>query len=202
MATFLDVGIMQHFSTIFVVLLIFVVIFGLLETVKAFGKNRGLHAVISLVIALLFVVSKLATSMIQTMVPWFIVVIIFIFFFMFLLRMWGLGDADLKSLIGDSNVYPWLIVIVVIVLFTSLSSVFGQSLLEKGEGTTEANYAYNYSVEGGSSSYTVPDSTSTTTPSFTTNMLNTLRNPKVLGMIFVFLVGAFSLLFLTKMSTP
>nr|MCK4929858.1 serine/threonine protein kinase [Nanoarchaeota archaeon] len=40
--------------------------------------------------------------------------------------------------------------------------------------------------------------TSTTTTSFTTNLLNTLRHPKVLGMLFVFLVAVFALIFLTK----
>jgi hypothetical protein len=198
MATFLDVGIMQHFSAVFVVLLIFIIIFGLLETVKAFGDKKGIHAIIALVIALLFIVSKLATEMIKTMVPWFIVIVIFVFFFMFMLRMWGLGDSDLKSLIGDPNVYPWIIIMMVVVLLTSLSTVFGQSLLEKGSGgtTTGTNYSAGGSVS------VISDTTSTATPSFTTNMLNTVRNPKVLGMIFVFLVGAFSLLFLTKMSAP
>jgi hypothetical protein len=198
MATFLDVGIMQHFSTIFVILLIFVIMFGLLQTVKAFGNNKGLHAIIALVVALIFIVSKLATSMIKTMVPWFIVLVIFVFFVMFLLRMWGLGDSDLKELIGSPDVYPWLIILIVIVLLASLSTVFGQSLLEKG-GTVSAGENYN----GTTTVTTVTtDTMSTTTPSFGTNMLNTIRNPKVLGMIFVFLVGAFSLLFLTKSYKP
>ncbi len=198
MATFLDVGIMQHFSTVFVILLIFVIMFGLLQMVKAFGDNKGLHAIIALVVALIFIVSKIATNVIQTMVPWFIVLVIFVFFVMFLLRMWGLGDSDLKELISSPDVYPWLIILIVIVLLTSLSTVFGQSLLEKG-GTSSGAEHYN----GTTTVTTVtPDTTSTTTPSFTTNLLNTVRNPKVLGMIFVFLVGAFSLLFLTKMPKP
>lgn len=194
MATFLDVGILQHFSTIFVILLIFVVMFGLLQMVKAFGDNKGLHAIIALVVALIFIVSKIATNMIQTMVPWFIVLVVFIFFVMFLLRMWGLGDSDLKELISSPDVYPWLIILIVIVLLTSLSTVFGQSLLEKGG----APGTENYNGSTAAVTTTTIDSTSTTTPNFTTNLLNTVRNPKVLGMIFVFLVGAFSLLFLTK----
>jgi len=200
MATFLDVGIMQHFSAIFVILLIFVIIFGLLQTVKAFGDNKGLHAVIALVVALIFIASKLATEMIKTMVPWLIVLVIFVFFVMFLLRMWGLGDSDLKDLIGSPDVYPWLIILIVIVLLTSLSTVFGQSLLEKGGGVSIGD---NYTAgNGGSLAPVTPETRSTTTPSFTTNMLNTVRNPKVLGMIFIFLVGAFTLLFLTKSYKP
>jgi hypothetical protein len=199
MATFLDIGILEHFSSIFVVLLVFVIVFGLLEMVKAFGEGKkGLNAIVALVIALLFLVSKLATKMVSTMVPWFIVTTIFIFFVLFLIRMWGLGDSDIKSLIGDSNVYPWLVIIFVIILLTSLSSVFGQSLLEKGSGNTGASY--NASTAAPSAD--TAGSRSVATSSFSTNFTNTVTNPKVLGMIFVFLVGAFSLLFLTKMSTP
>jgi hypothetical protein len=199
MATFLDIGIMEHFTSVFVVLIVFLIVFGLLEVVKAFGEGkRGLNAILALVVALLFIVSRGATTMVKTMVPWFIIAAIFIFFFMFLLRMFGLGDSDFKSLIGDSNVYPWLIIIAVIILFTSLSTVFGQSLLEKGGSGNGGATGGNYSAEGS----TLDSVGSTTTSSFSTNMLNTIRNPKVLGMLFVFLVGAFALLFLTKMSTP
>jgi len=204
--TFLDIGILAHFSIIFVLLFVFVIVFGILETVKAFGEGKkGLNAIIALFVALIFVISTSATAMISTMVPWFIVLAIFVFFVMFLLRMWGLGDSDFKSLIGDSDVYPWLIILIVIVLLVSLSGVFGQSLLEKGGGKTNTgviNGTGNGSIQTTTVVSTTPDSLSTTTPSFSTNLLNTMRNPKVLGMIFVFLIGAFCLLFLTKMAKP
>jgi flagellar basal body-associated protein FliL len=102
----------------------------------------------------------------------------------------------MKKLIGDPNVYPWIIIFAVLILFLALGNAFGQSLLESGgSSSTSTNYT------GGSTVVVQPEApttTSTTTPSFTTNLLNTLRHPKVLGLLFVFLVGMFTLLFLTK----
>lgn len=203
MATFLDVGLLENFGVVFVILLVFLIVFGLLEYMKAFGKDkRGLHAIVALVVALLFLVSKVATIMVQMMVPWFMVIAIFIFFVLFLVRMFGVEESTLKKLVGRGDVYPWIIIFAVLILLISLGNAFGQGLLEKGEGTqTGTNYS---SGEYGTGSLQ-PDiggTRSTTTTSFSVNLLNTLRHPKVMGMLFVFLVALFALLFLTKPYKP
>ena len=210
MATFLDVGLIENFGIIFVILLIFLIMFGLLEYIKAFGEDRrGLHAIIALVVALLFLVSKIATKIVAMMVPWFMVVALFIFFTLFLVRMFGLDEAGVKKLIANPNVYPWIIAFAGLILFFSLGNAFGQSLLEKGEGIKQpANYTAGTqtSTEMPATSSglqpATPGTRSTTTTSFTTNLLNTLRHPKVMGLLFVFLVGMFALIFLTKPAKP
>src|SRR4030042_1766697 len=190
MTTLLQVDLLENFGVVFVVLLVFLILFGLLEYIKAFGEGkRGLHGMIALVVGVLFLVSKIATKIVSFMVPWFMVAAIFIFFLLFLVRIFGVGEGDMKKLIGDPNVYPWIIAISVLIIVFAFSSVFGQSLLESGGGTTSTNYT------AGGTDY---GTTSTTTPSFSTNMLNTLRHPKVMGLLFVFLVGMFALIFLTK----
>ncbi|HJX05394.1 MAG TPA: hypothetical protein VJ461_01665 [Candidatus Nanoarchaeia archaeon] len=191
MTTLLQVDLLENFGVVFVVLLVFLILFGLLEYIKAFGEGkRGLHGMIALVVAFLFLVSKIATKIVSFMVPWFMVAAIFIFFLLFLVRIFGVGEGDMKKLIGDPNVYPWIIAISVLIIVFAFSSVFGQSLLESGGGTTTST---NYTAGG--IDY---GTTSTATPSFSTNMLNTLRHPKVMGLLFVFLVGMFALIFLTK----
>lgn len=200
MATFLDIGLFEHFGVILVVLVVFLILFGILEYIKAFGEGkRGLHALIAFIVALLFIVSKIASNMVKIMVPWFMVIVIFLFFTMFMVRMFGLGEGDMKKLIGDPNVYPWVIIFSLLILFLALGNAFGQSLLERGgSSSTSTNYT------GGSTVVVQPEvlpTTSTTTPSFTTNLLNTLRHPKVLGLLFIFLVGLFTLIFLTKSPT-
>lgn len=196
MATFLDVGLLEHFGVIFVILLIFLIVFGLLEYIKAFGaEKKGLHAIIALVVALLFLVSKIATNMVKMMVPWFMVIAIFLFFTMFLIRMFAVKEKHMLELIKDPNVYPWVIILVALVLFISLGNAFGQSLLERGEG---AQTPTNYSAQEPGLEPAAPGTTSTTTTSFTTNLLNTLRHPKILGLLFVFLIGLFAIIFLTK----
>jgi len=198
MATFLDVGLLDNFGVIFVILIVFLILFGLLEYIKAFGPDkRGLHGIIALVVALLFLVSKIATNMVKMMVPWFMVIGIFLFFSMFLIRMFGRTEADMRSLVADPNFYPWLIIFVILILILSLGNAFGQSLLEKGEGET---VPINGSIDGQGYQLqpATEGTTSTTTTSFSTNLLNTLRHPKVLGMLFIFIVGMIALIFLTK----
>lgn len=200
MATFLDIGLLPHFGSIFIVLIIFLLLFGMLEYMKVFGEGkRGLHALIALFIALMFLVYKVPSLMVSMMIPWFVVFIIFIFFTLLMVRMFAHGEADIKKLLGDPNVYPFLIIILVLILFLALGNAFGQSLLEKGTGA-QNNQVNTANTSGGYYDLepATPGTTSTATPSFTTNLLNTLRHPKVLGMLFVFLVGAFTLLLLTK----
>jgi len=200
MATFLDIGLFPHFESIFIVLIVFLLLFGLFEYIKVFGEGKkGLHAIISLVVALMFLVYRIPSLMVGMMVPWFTVIIIFIFFTLLMVRIFNVGESDLTKLIKDANVYPWIIIFAALILFLALGSAFGQNLLEQGEpemassnATTEGTY-YPESTEG-----LTAETTSTATPSFATNLLNTLRNPKVLGLLFVMLVGAFALLFLTK----
>jgi hypothetical protein len=200
MATFLDIGLFSHFGPVFIVLVVFLLLFGMLEYIKVFGEGkRGLHALISMVIALMFLIYKVPSLMISMMVPWFVVFIIFIFFALLMVRMFAHGEADIKKLLGDPNVYPFLIIILVLILFLALGNAFGQSLLSAGSGgqTTTVNSSTGGYTGSGLDSTSL-DTTSTATPSFTTNLLNTLRHPKVLGLLFVFLVGAFTLLLLTK----
>ena len=150
MATFLDVGLLENFGVIFVILLVFLIVFGILEYIKAFGEGRrGLHAIIALVVALLFLVSKVATAMIKMMVPWFMVIVIFFFFMLFIVRMFGRTEADMKNLIADPNVYPWVIIFGVLILLLALGNALGQDLLEKGEGTqAPTNYTDATGVPG------------------------------------------------------
>ena len=183
MATLLDVGIMENFGVVFIVLLVFLVIFGLLEYIKAFGEEkRGLHSIIALMIAFLFIISKAATNMVAIMVPWFIVLAVFIFFVLFLVRIFGVGEADMVKLIKDPNVHPWIIAFSALILIFALGSTLGQTLLEKGEGITptqpiEGNGEY-YSDGGypvnviSTQPSTTQGALSTTTDSFSTNLLN------------------------------
>jgi hypothetical protein len=208
MATLLDVGILSHFGSFFVFALLFALLYGIMESTKPFGgEKRGLHAFVALVIALLFLVSRMASNMVAVLVPWFIIIAVFIFFVLLLFRMFGATDDTFKKVIGQDNVYPWIIVFSLLVLFGALGSVFGQYLLEAGGGgptpTSAGGGGVVYYDSNGTPVYSPYDdgvgaTTSTTTNSFAVNFMNTVRNPKVMGLIFILLTGAFLMIFLTK----
>ncbi|MBU1198202.1 MAG: hypothetical protein KKF46_07460 [Nanoarchaeota archaeon] len=197
---------MGHFQSIFVVLLIFLVLFGMLEFIKAFGAGKtGLHAIIAAVVALFFLVSKMAVNIVSFMVPWFMVIMIFLFFTMFFIRMFGAQEKHMFDLIKDPNVYPWLIIMIVLVLVVALGTNLGQGLLEQGQGieSPDIQPGIDYTGETGTQLQpATPGTSSTATDSWSTNVISTLRHPKVLGLLFVFLIAGISIIFLTKPSIP
>ena len=84
MATFLDIGILENFSIVFVFLLIFTIVYAILEYSSPFGKGKkGLHGIISLAVAFLIIISKPAVLLVTYLTPWFIVLFMFIFFMLF-----------------------------------------------------------------------------------------------------------------------
>jgi hypothetical protein len=206
MATLIDSTILAHFGSIFVVFLLFAILYGIFEASKPFGPNmKGIHAIIALFIALLMLMSRAATGMVQVLVPWFIVLLIFLFFVMLLFRMFGLGDDNFKKIVQDTAVFPWIIIFSILVLFGALAAVFGQNLLSAGEGDSTPVVVESPDgsgtvivVEGQPGAPVYAGTDSTATDSFGVNLMNTLRHPKVLGLIFVLLTGAFLMIFLTK----
>jgi len=195
MATFLDVGIVENFNIVFVFILIFTIVYAILEYSKPFGaSNKGLHGLIALSISFLLVISKAAVLMINFMTSWFVVLFLFIVFSLFAIRIFGVSESDTIALIKNTQLYPYIIVVIVIILIAGFASVFGQGLLEKGTSVTPQN------VTNGDLIPTNIDGGSTRTVSFGENVLNTLVHPKVLGFIAVMVLGTLTLAFLTKLT--
>ena len=69
MATFLDaVGTLEEFSVIFIFILIFIVLYGLLQYTKMIGENKAIHAIISLAVSIIFLFSQTASKIIETII--------------------------------------------------------------------------------------------------------------------------------------
>ncbi|MFC2136032.1 hypothetical protein ACFLTH_15565 [Bacteroidota bacterium] len=198
MATFLDIGLISKISIIFVFLLVFAIIYAVLEYITPFGSDKkGIHAIIGLAIAFIIIISKPAVLMVNFMTPWFLVLFLFIFFIIFAVRMFGTTEATTASIITDRQVYPWLIIIVIVIFIAGLSKVFGQQLLEQGTQINPDDYEDGDvilpgDIEGGS----------TKTASFGDNVLNTIIHPKVLGLIAIMLIAMFAVIFLTRVVRP
>jgi hypothetical protein len=193
MATFLDISILGNFIGIFTFLLVFVIVYGMLELFNIFGNgHKGLHAIIALAIAFIVIFSKGVVAVIQTFTPWFTILILVIFFILFAVRMFGATDADIRNeLTGGSTVTTWIIILTVVILLFSLGTGFGQESLVQGQSSgvsaTQTNSSTNSTVDAGS----------TSTANFNQNLYNTLFHPKVLGLILIMLLAVIAMLFLT-----
>lgn len=205
MATFLDLSILSNFVSIFTFLLVFILIFGLLEVFKVFGDGRkGLHAMVAVSIGFIVMLSKGFTGFMTTFTPWITILIVVIFFILFAVRMFGIGEKDLADAMkGDSTIYTVILIAIGIILLFSISIGFGQQSLDTTKtggtsGTTET-------TTGGTSTTVVDNKTqvvgSTNTSDFSKNFYNTLYHPKVLGLMLIMILVIMAMLFLTAKET-
>jgi hypothetical protein len=193
MATFVDISILQNFSSVFTFILVFVLIYATLETTKALGSDKkSLNAIIAMIIGFLVSMSSGVVAVIQSFTPWFTMVVIIIFFILFAVKMFGVSNETITAtFMKKSSIMTWILIVTAIVLLFSLGSGFGQKTLEQGQkgGTT-------ISVATGNT--TAPTDTS----NFSQNLYNTLYHPKVLGLILIMLMVVIAMLFLTDADRP
>lgn len=207
MATFLDLALFEHMSSVFIFLFVFLIVYAFLSMTKIFkdvGGHNGIYAIIALVVAFMSSFSSGFVAVIMTMTPWFTVIIIFLFLVFFVVKMFSTDDKLLEGLIKQGAVKWIMIIIFAIILLVSISNAFGQKVLEDTQGPTTV-------VESTPSEtvYTSDTTTTTTTTQsgvatndFSTNMTQTLFHPKVLGMLLVVLIAFFTVLLLARTSEP
>jgi len=193
MATFIDISIIKNFTTIFSFLLVFVIMYGLLEVFKVFGEgHRGIHALIAMIMGFLVAISSGVLTFIQTFTPWFVILVIVIFFILFAVKMFGVKDDSItKAFHENSAIRTWIIIFTVLIILFSLGAGFGQQSLEQGQsgGTTTSVVTGNQ---------TAP----TDTGSFSQNLYNTIYHPKILGFLLIMLIVVIAMLLLTEPEAP
>ncbi|MFC1648587.1 hypothetical protein ACFL1B_03960 [Nanoarchaeota archaeon] len=223
MATFLDATILRGFGVVFTFLLVWVVVFGILE-MSGFGKERkGLAAIIALALAILVLLTPQSRLFIEILVPWITVFAIAVFFLLFVFMAFGVGADTFKVWAESGAVKVWVYAICIVIALIALGGAFGQPLLDEGEQLRTGEYQEYYvdssglstqgeipldengepienydaypeyeQVEIGVDGRTVPRNT------FADNLLLTVTHPKVLGLVFILLLGAFTIVFLSR----
>ncbi|HLC52238.1 MAG TPA: hypothetical protein VJI98_03270 [Candidatus Nanoarchaeia archaeon] len=181
MATILDVGILNYFDFIFPWILVFALVFGLLQKTKFITDSIHINAAVSAVLAFMVILSDAAVKIINVMIPWLAVTVIFLTLLLLIFQLLGLQEKDLPKLVADKAVYWPVLVIGIIIIIASFGTVFGQSL-------TEA------SLEGG---IAIEEGQSTATGDFRTNIYAILFNTKVLGIMVLFTVAIFAVFLLS-----
>lgn len=216
MATFLDLSLFKYFSSVFIFLFVFVIVYAFLHVSKFFKEiegYRGIYAIISLAIAFFVTATKSVYLVLTTLIPWFTVIIIFLFLVFFVVKMFSGPDDDLiAKVIKDPTVYWVLIVIFIIIFLVSLSSSFGQSLLDKGTGqntttvviTNTTTYQTDVTTINNNGDVVTTNTAidSSNTGNFNKNFLNTIIHPKVLGMLLFMLISFFMVILLARSPNP
>src|SRR3989338_2257519 len=107
MATVFDFSLLSEFSEIFVLALIFVVVYGVLQITDIF-KNRGLHALVAIAVAVILGTTGATTKVITGLAPWFVITGFFLVFLMVLTQFMGV-DVH-KTVFGGAGGMWWIFV--------------------------------------------------------------------------------------------
>lgn len=178
MATFIDLFLLERFSIIFTFLLVFAVMYAVLEFAKVLGDNKGIHAIIALAVSVLMLISKSALEVVNFTIPWFVILFIMSVFGIIGYKLFAGSDADMGAMLKDSPGFRNLVLIIVLVIFLfGIGRVFGQNV---GPYLAQENTTQSVDADG------IP---STSTGDFSENLTATLFHPKVLGMILILLVA-------------
>ena len=112
MATFLDVTGLEHFSSIFVFLFVWLVVYAVLLWTKVLGVNKFISTLVGLLLAIFVLISPVATSVIASTAPFLAVVFLFVVLISVASKMLG-GDAEaFPALKGIFMVFIVIIIII------------------------------------------------------------------------------------------
>ena len=112
MATFLDVSGLQGFSSIFVFLFVWIVVYATLLWTKILGQNNFVNILVGLLLGIFVIISPLATGIIADIAPFLAVVFVFILLISIASKMLGGDAAGFPALKGVLLVVIVLVVII------------------------------------------------------------------------------------------
>ncbi len=168
MANVLDVGLLRDFSFVFGWVLIFVVIYGILQVTDIF-KNRGIHALVALTVTVIVATTTGTMNILSDMTPWFVIIGFFVVFLIVISNFMGVPTAEVIDRFGGTSVVWWIFVPLALALIISLVSG-GQ--FARGD-TTQIDPETGEIIK-------VPGKT----------VINVITEPKVLGFILILGISA------------
>ncbi len=180
MASVLDVAGLVFFLPVFIFILIFTLLLGLLEKTELLGKNKVLNITAAFCIAAVSVFAGKLTGLISEVVPWIVFVFILMALIFAIYGFFGVANKDIWELFGEP--LPFILILVIVII--GISVVFESSLspYQAGANVTAA------AVTGAGYGALNPR----------TEMIRTITHPRLLGALFIMITAASTIHFLTK----
>ncbi len=190
MATVMDIGLLQSFSDIFLVLFVWVVVYAILQKVKVLGENKGLNAIVAISVAIFLAFSAKPKIIVKGIIPWFVLLFVFFMFLVMGMRFtFGVDAGDemlLKVLGGEQSAGWWIFIGAAAILLVVVSSLVGPEVTPGSNQTAPPEIT------------TPGQNGDVDTGDWRTNVLNTLYHPKVLGSVLLLVIALFAIQFLTR----
>ncbi|MFH1510329.1 MAG: hypothetical protein ABIF10_01455 [Candidatus Woesearchaeota archaeon] len=186
MATPLDFGLLAKFGAIFPFLLVFVVVYAVLNSIKVFGDKKGIDAMIAFLAAVMVLFSDTVRMTIERMAPWFVLFFFFLIFLSIAYMIFGAKKEDIfGAMKGNRSIILWILSISLIIGLGSLTSVMS----EKG----------GIGVPSSASQVVNASSDQVAAANQQSAFWATITHPKVLGMVLILLVALFTVQRMTAM---
>jgi len=121
-------------------LFVFTLVYALLAKTKILGDNAFMHFLLSVVVAVIFILSPMATKFTAVTVPW-VAIFIFMVFFILLVITFVRGNID--DIVKSPVIAIIVSVIILIIFIISSINVFGP-LVSQGYFSTEGQQAFDF----------------------------------------------------------
>jgi len=122
-------------------LFVFTLIYALLAKTKVLGNNKAVHFAISLVIAVIFVLTPMSTQFTILAIPW-IAIFIFMVFFILLIITFVRGKID--DIVKSSFIAVIVTLVILIIFFISAMNVFGPLISQGTYLSSQGQQALNF----------------------------------------------------------
>ena len=115
MAEVVYVGAISYFLPIFAFLLVFIVVYAILQKSKVLGDNASVSLFLAFILASFFIVEAQLVDFVTFTSSWFSVLVI-LMFFLFLMLAFIPGD-DALAFLGKGNWFSYVVLVFMIVFF-------------------------------------------------------------------------------------
>jgi hypothetical protein len=136
--TFLEaVGVFQYFGIqyLLVPMLVFVMVLGFLQRTKLISDKPDINAGVAFVMAFIIAVIPGFTDFIFFLLPFFVGLMIIVFGAAMLFMLMGAKTENLYNFFKNPGIVVVMLVLVIIVSFYAIGTVFGNALSPYGQGT-------------------------------------------------------------------
>ncbi|MBU3913397.1 MAG: hypothetical protein KKB21_03890 [Nanoarchaeota archaeon] len=104
----IDLSSIGFFNPIFSFVLLFVIVFAILQKSKILGESKPIQVIVALVLSLIFISVVEVRGYVESVIPWFAVLIVALFFVVFIAAL-GMGKTDAIA-------KPWFIGVFIAIL--------------------------------------------------------------------------------------
>lgn len=175
MASFLDIGILDYFAPAFVWLLVFGVLFAILEKTKVFGEKTGINSLVAFSISLLFLLTPDLVNIVKVITPWFTILFIFVLMIVLLFLFVGVKESEISGAFSERGMVWIILMIMFVIFFYGLTQVYGAQI-QTIYGGAEAGADASVSQQVG----------------------KILFHPRVLGMVILLLIASQAVRFISS----